>query len=672
MTRMIIAATLMMLCIMVFQIPNAALGAYYTLLFSRDSARSTVRSVLRAVFAVAVSLVYVSITARMLAGEPFLHFVWVVGTLFLTFFLISALSEYLVGTAFGFLAVNSVVSWDFPANTDLLFANTLWTALAVFLGATITTAVELIFRSMHHSDEFTEQLLDRLATVEHVLLCLAHGRRFEPEIIQKLEQYAMTGTALLRQMLARSSPNSEQVAQVSTTVALAGRLVDLTAHVLATHQTFPVQEQIGFRHSADQLREIMSALRRNDPHTLAGLQPRHIETVPGSFLADIQATIDRIPEVYSGLESLGEYRPSDIDIEKEKPLFKHDAFTSLSHVRFALRGTLAAVACYVIYNSIEWHGLSYSVATCMVTALSTVGSSRQKQVLRVAGAVIGGFILGMGSQVFLLPFMDGIGEFTLLFVAVTAISAWIATSSPRISYAGVQTAFAFYVTQLRVFGPQTSLSVARDDVSGILFGLFMMWITFDRIWAKNASDEMIDTFVANFRRIACFDQAIKSPDLRTSINRAREERAAINYNFNAIRNVGDALLFEFGSGRLRNLQMRQRIRQWQPQLRAYFLLLVAFSHYRLQGIEVEPEAERNVAQSSEIMCLLADLEDRKKQDRPADLPQQINREIEQIEQANTHETEEATQPSQPVQLSRSLIQVAVSLAGEMTRPRDDL
>jgi multidrug resistance protein MdtO len=145
--RMTVAATIVMICIMVFRIPNASLGAYYTLLFSRDSARATVQSVLRSISAIAVSLLYVTITVRLFVGEPFLHFMWVAATLFISFFLISALFDYLVGTAFGFLAVTSIAGWDFPANTELLFENTLWTALAVLIGALVTVVIELSVRS---------------------------------------------------------------------------------------------------------------------------------------------------------------------------------------------------------------------------------------------------------------------------------------------------------------------------------------------------------------------------------------------------------------------------------------------------------------------------------------------------------------------------------------------
>ena len=43
--RMTIAATIMMLCIMTFRLPGAALGAYYTLVISRDSSHATLDSV---------------------------------------------------------------------------------------------------------------------------------------------------------------------------------------------------------------------------------------------------------------------------------------------------------------------------------------------------------------------------------------------------------------------------------------------------------------------------------------------------------------------------------------------------------------------------------------------------------------------------------------------------
>ena len=100
--------------------------------------------------------------------------------------------------------------------------------------------------------------------------------------------------------------------------------------------------------------------------------------------------------------------------------FARDAFSNPAHVQFALRGTLASFASYIIYTAIDWPGLSTCMATCIITALSTIGSSRQKQMLRLGGAIIGGVIFGMGAQIFVLPYLDSITGFTLLFMVVTA------------------------------------------------------------------------------------------------------------------------------------------------------------------------------------------------------------------------------------------------------------
>src|SRR5258708_8308391 len=137
---------------------------------------------------------------------------------------------------------------------------------------------------------------------------------------------------------------------------------------------------------------------------------------------------------------------------------------------------LTAGLCYIIYNGVDWPGISTAVTTYFLTALSTVGSSRQKQVLRISGAVVGGFLIGMGAQVFILPYLDSIAGFTILFVVVTAFSSWFMTSSPRLSYFGLQTAVAFCLIHLNSFAIEPPLSIARDRVVGILFGLIMIWL----------------------------------------------------------------------------------------------------------------------------------------------------------------------------------------------------
>jgi len=70
---------------------------------------------------------------------------------------------------------------------------------------------------------------------------------------------------------------------------------------------------------------------------------------------------------------------------------------------------LAASGCYIIYNSIAWPGIGApAMATCLLTAVSTVGASRQRQIVRFAAFVVGGFLIGIGSEIFILPHIDSI------------------------------------------------------------------------------------------------------------------------------------------------------------------------------------------------------------------------------------------------------------------------
>ncbi|HEX4164094.1 MAG TPA: FUSC family protein [Bryobacteraceae bacterium] len=609
--RMTISATLVMLWIMVDRVPGAALGAYYTLLFSRDSPQATVRSALTAVGAVACSLCVILFTAAILAGNPVLHFCWVIGMLFLIFFLISAVAEYPMGTAFGFLAVNSLTAWDFPANTELLVEGTLWTALAVALAACITVAVELISRRIHPFDQLKEGLTDRIQTVEAVLDAWGNHHELNEVSGSKLVQYAMTGTASMRRLLLRSNNNPQMMAELSATVALVGRLIDLSATLNDLEVALSPADRERCLEAVKNLQGVRIALSKSDFAAIAALQP-HLADARNPFISDIERTIGLMPQVFSGLAPLSEYLPSAVDFQmRRNPIWKEDAFTNPDHVRFALKGALAAAFCYVLYSAIDWPGLSTAVSTCIITALSTVGSSRQKQVLRVIGALFGAICLGMSAQVFLLPHLDGIGGFTVLFVAVTAIASWVATSSPRLSYAGVQTAFAFYVTHLRTFGPQTSLAVARDDVAGILLGLAAMWLCFDQIWVKDSAVRILELFTANLRRIAEFDHQIVGLDLPAAIDKARAERGLINNQFDLVRNESDALFFEFGSRWRQKVKLRNQIRAWQPQLRTYFLLQLSLFHYRVQDpqLSISGEAKRWIEQSQNLLRMLADWKD---------------------------------------------------------------
>jgi multidrug resistance protein MdtO len=120
-----------------------------------------------------------------------------------------------------------------------------------------------------------------------------------------------------------------------------------------------------------------------------------------------------------------------------------------------------------------------------------------------------------------------------------------------------------------------------------------MWLFFDHLWSKPAGVEMKRTFVSALRLLAKLARGPDSTDLRKEIESSYALRESINAHFDRVRSLADGLLFEFGPSRSRDLELRDRIRRWQPQLRTLFVMRIASLKYRLQtpGFEL-PEVLR--------------------------------------------------------------------------------
>ncbi|HME35688.1 MAG TPA: FUSC family protein [Candidatus Sulfotelmatobacter sp.] len=585
--RMTLAATLVMIVCMTFRIPFAFQGAIYAFLISRESPRATLQSAAIIAIVTDIGEAYLLVSARFVISIPALHFFWVIASFFLAFYAISAMTDYRAAVIFAIMMSLGIPLWDrhLPAETNV--EDTLWLGLSVWVGILITGAVELAFVKMRPGDEVVVPITDRLAAVETLLTCYADGRAVDAATEKQILRLGTLGTSLLRRTLRRSDYSAQYSVEMGGVAALVGRLIDLAATLMQLSFKPSVSDQTRFRNLASTVamirndlmnRRIPVPIKFNNDGQPASLIP---------LLAETEHTVSLIPEAFADSRSIQEYLPSAEDMRQRK-LLDLGALADPEHLQFALRGCLAASVCYVIYNAVAWPGISTAVTTCLLTALSTVGSSRQKQVLRITGAIVGGFLLGMGSQIFILPYIDSIAGFTVLFVAVTALSSWFMTSSPRLSYFGIQVALAFYFINLSEFKMQTSVAVARDRVVGILLGLFMMWLAFDQLWGVPAAVEMRRKFISNLRLLAQFAREPLSIDRKTAIARGIALGETISTNLDEVRALGDGVLLEFGPSREQDLALRDRIRRWQPHMRMLFILQIATWKYgvRLPGFEL--------------------------------------------------------------------------------------
>jgi multidrug resistance protein MdtO len=590
--RVTIAATLVMWIVMTFQIPNGFLGAIFVLFLSRENPTATLVAGLKGIAAFGLATIYTLIGAAMLVDDPLTHFLGVGISLFVSFFLISIMNDYGTAVAFGFTVAGAIPLWDRTTiPVEARVENTLWLGGVVAIGIVVAIVVEYVFRSVHPTTDLTEGIETRLQTVENVLRSAAAEQPLDSVSEKRLSLFGTVGISRLRRLIIRSQYSAHFKAQLGTAVALVGQLVDVAAsfRLAVTEHAQPAQGDSRHIDAADKARCLRLAgeiemlcqdlVQRRSP---TKIQRPQEEPSKLPFLSSMERTVALIPEAFSGSAVVGEFVQAPLDEEQPTHFFARDAFSNPAHVQFALRGTLASMASYIIYTAVDWPGLSTSMATCIITALSTIGSSRQKQFLRFVGAFIGGIIFGFGAQIFVLPYLDSITGFTLLFMAVTAISSWIATASARLSYLGVQLALAFYLINLQEFTIQTSLSIARDRVFGVLLGLMCMWLIYDRLWVKDALEEMQTVFARNLEMFAELAEQLLEKDQVKAIQRIRQLRDQLNAGFQAVSAQADAVLFEFGPSRQRKLQIREDVRRWQPSIRALLQVQITSAQYLSQ------------------------------------------------------------------------------------------
>ena len=665
--RMVIAATIVMLITMTFRMPYGAYASLYALTISRESPQTTGTAVKSIVAAFVLGGAYVLFSAWFFFGDPLLRLLWVVGSLFTSFYVINTVTNYGAAARFGYLIIITVPLWDRQIPTELKVEGTLWAVWAITIASVVAWLGALVFGAMRPGDELVRSIAERLASVEELLTCYAEGRPVDDKAEKRVTRLAMLGTSRLRSNLRRSTHSGQYREQMGAVVVLVGRLVDLAANLT----------QLGIQFAGDDRQRIgalAASIAGIHADLLIGKVPGQTEVNsenerPGGvpLLREMEKTVPLIPMVFSGSGSISAYVPSSPAGERRSTLFVADALSNPEHLKFGLRGCVAASLCYIIYTSVDWPGISTAITTCLLTALSTVGSSHQKQFLRFAGAIVGGVVVGMGAQVFILPYLDSITGFTLLFVVVTGIAAWFATSSPRLSYFGVQFAVAFYLIHLQEFTIQTSLAVARDRVAGILLGLFMMWLVFDRLWGSSAAVEMRRTYISTLRSLG---QLAREPIPGTEKTwRSDSLRETINSNFDKVRSLADGVLFELGSSRQADLALRDRIRQWQPQLRTLFVTRLALLKYRLQlpGFELQ-EPVRLAQQDFDIRLatLLDGMADRM-EGEPADGTDHFEGAFERLEQTVRTCCSEGPQELLTAEmqtflaLSRSIENVTVSL-----------
>jgi multidrug resistance protein MdtO len=495
--------------ILTHHIPHGLIAMITIFLITKEDTSTTLLGSILALMGVTLGLGTALLALKISLDIPWLRLCFFAAFLFGGLFLKRILAIEGLGSAIGLPAALEMILPDVPVvpgifspSPEFLVEFVLWCWLCVFVGLSVNLGVQLLLGP----DPLTlleQELGARFRAVEEILRRLggapvpssaAPTASLESLVTAGMSrQVELLKTASLTHAWARQ--RHEELAAIIT---LVDRLVTDAEALRTLAPPAGAAAQASLLRVADACARTRRAFgERRLPPPPAGMasagaaDPTSAALPP---LADMERVLDEIAVVVR-------VRTAGRSADARLHLLVPDAFTNPEYVRFAIKGALSAMICYLLWVGFDYRGIYTSVITCFVVSLSTVGASNQKGLLRFGGAAVGGG-MALISLVYLFPNAETIGGFWLVFGAGTAISAWGNFGSPRISYGGYQVGLAFFKGALHDFGPSRNLTVLRDRLMGVGLGLIVFGIIEHVLWPARAVDRMRERLGEMLRALA--------------------------------------------------------------------------------------------------------------------------------------------------------------------------
>jgi multidrug resistance protein MdtO len=466
------ATTLTVVIAMVFRIPLAAYMAYLVFLVSKDDRAGTVTTALGGAIAVTFAVLFTIGLSLIDLGDPAIRLPAMALVTFLAMLSVRTFALGPVTFLAGFIVVTMQSVIDEVPDTETFTRTALWLWVVVVIPVVITVLINLLFGpggSTVAERGFQKVLAELGRALERgeVARQLSHWRAMLQPLIEKAQSSPQG-----RARAAAVSPAA--VSQLLNVLVILEQFPDpmpaparerLSALV---EQCLRTLQQQGVAQGVSAITESVAP----EPPSMGTEWPAGVAA--SEALRSLQYELARSPA--------GQSRHAG---HKPRSMIVPDALSNPAHWQFALKTTLAVMIVYAIYSMLDWPGLRTSIVTCFFVALGSLGETVHKLSLRLSGAVIGGLIAGL-CIVFVLPHFTDIGQLSVLTALVALLAGWVATSSERLSYAGLQIAFAFFLGVLQSDAPATDLTVLRDRVVGILLGNIVITMVFSTMWPESA------------------------------------------------------------------------------------------------------------------------------------------------------------------------------------------
>jgi multidrug resistance protein MdtO len=470
--RIATGSTITVIIAMVFQIPEPTYMAYIGFLISKDEKSGTVVTSLGGLAAATLAVLLVLGLELIDTSEPALRLPLMAVATFVAMFTARTFALGPISFLAGFVIVllQSVV--DDVKSPEALTHLTLWTWVVIFVPVAVTIIINLLFGQ--GALTFMYRSVRKVLTGWETSLAKGDYRK-------SLAEWRAQLLSLL-EIAQHSSQKGPRPGRLTVPVIRA--LLDALVIFEALPDDLP----------ADLREELARRLRACRQAIESGAAPATPDSLasPSQFVGASNEASPAVIAVRSALSGLLDtiVRPSSVPDNSKahhppRRLFLADAFSNPAHWQFALKTTMAVMISYAIYTLLDWPGMRTAIVTCFFVALSSLGETVHKLLLRLSGAAIGALIAGL-CIVFVLPHLTDIGQLCLLVFTVSVGAAWVSTSSELLAYAGMQIAFAFFLGVLQGYAPATDLTVLRDRVAGILLGNIVITIIFSSFWPQSA------------------------------------------------------------------------------------------------------------------------------------------------------------------------------------------
>jgi multidrug resistance protein MdtO len=507
--RLVVSAVATVLISETLRIPFPAYSAYLLFFVVNEDGVSSIKLGLLAMAGLTIALVAAMWVNICFMDAPWFRlpatFLLIAGTVWLSRTLVLAVIGRMMAVIFALYLSLADTIFDPESLTEATLW--MWSIVGVTVGVSALVSAlleprpDLLLRA---------QIATCLGSVQHSLESLASGRPDRVAEAKGLRRQVYAAPQRMRQLLARwrqrTWPSQQYDVDWELGIFIVERLLAISAALAASRASvIDERTRVALTQLAQTVGKLKRAVDERDRDAVQSLTIPPVEELPDSIvktgIVEVTATLSECRFVLVPFAASKEAAPA-VKAPPLKPwAMVPDALTNPEYSRFAIKTTLAILACEVFMNAVDWPGIRTSMVTCVVTALATAGAQRQKQLLRLTGACVGG-LMGLVSILYLVPQMDTIVSLSLLVAAGTACCAWVAAGSVRSSYAGFQMALAFYIMLLPGFDTSIDLTGIRDRFVGILVGITATWIFFDHLWHTSSRRQLVEKFIALLRLMA--------------------------------------------------------------------------------------------------------------------------------------------------------------------------